>query len=317
MTGMGSALSYIPSGVLPHATKNTLRRTRMKIAAAFEPGLYRRNKEDMSQKEFALWKREIRQRSKQIPLVIDYDPVDVVYEDDDLIAVVKPNGITVHPAHRFMGGTLLNRVHGYLGSAPYTLHRLDQCTSGIILMAKRKGVALKNISKGFRDKTVKKEYLALVEDPGFELPPSDIVDAPIARDETDLFARRVSWEADGAKESQTRVNFLSRGNRVALVHAEPITGRTHQIRLHLNHIGHPILGDAAYGQKGPWPSEVEYKAREKLHLHAWRLQFEHPISGEPMDLRAVPPKLFQQTAERSDIGLTSIMNELPDVMKRT
>eukprot|EP00188_Purpureofilum_apyrenoidigerum_P002970 Plantae.Rhodophyta-Purpureofilum_apyrenoidigerum.ctg3018.p1 GENE.Plantae.Rhodophyta-Purpureofilum_apyrenoidigerum.ctg3018~~Plantae.Rhodophyta-Purpureofilum_apyrenoidigerum.ctg3018.p1 ORF type:complete len:312 (+),score=50.90 Plantae.Rhodophyta-Purpureofilum_apyrenoidigerum.ctg3018:77-1012(+) len=309
---MGGALSFVPNVALSHHSKNALRRTRIRITATFEPGLYRRNKDLMSNEDFALWRQEIRQKSKQIPLVVDYDPVDVVYEDDDLIAVVKPNGITVHPAHRFMGGTLLNRVHGYLGSAPFTLHRLDQCTSGIILMAKRKGEALANIAKSFRDKTVRKEYLALVEDASSELPTSHIVDAPIARDATDKFARKISWEAEDRKESRTKVTFLSRGNRVALVHAEPITGRTHQIRLHLNHIGHPILGDAAYGQNGPWLSAAEYEARGKLHLHAWRLQFDHPLSRKRMDLRASPPDLFQRTAERSHIDLHSSMDLLSD-----
>lgn len=203
-----------------------------------KPGLYRRNRESMSPEEYNTWRQDIRKRSLAIPLVVDFDPIHVVYEDDDLIAVAKPGGLKVHPAHRFVGGTLINRVNGYLGYPPKTLHRLDQSTSGVVLMGKRKGLSLSEISRSFRNKEVTKEYLAIVDDPeGLSDQQSLVVNAPICRDDRELFMRRVGWDGPEAKEAQTRVDFLDTVGKVSLVRAVPFTGRTHQIRVHLQHIG--------------------------------------------------------------------------------
>ncbi|KAJ8908104.1 hypothetical protein NDN08_008199 [Rhodosorus marinus] len=256
------------------------------------PGFYRRNKELMSPEDYAVWKQDIRKRSREIPLVVDYDPVEVVYEDEDLLAVVKPCGLKIHPAHRFVGGTLVNRVHGYLGSAPFTLHRIDQSTSGIVLMAKRRGPVLSEMSRLFRDKEISKEYLALVdtplEDTVIETGKKFLIDAPIARDDNDLFARKICRDSEERKEAKTEVWTLQNGRSVSLVCAMPITGRTHQIRLHLRHAGYPIVGDPAYGPRGPWQNPDDIESRSQLRLHAWKLNFKHPLTQADVTLTAAP-----------------------------
>jgi len=220
-------------------------------------------------------------------------PIDVLYEDPDVIVVNKPAGLVVHPAYGHHSGTLVNAVAGRVGAAtgreagrPGIVHRLDKDTSGVMIVAKN-DTAHVALSRQLQAKRFGKEYLALVwGDPG---PRPAVVDAPIERDASDR--RRMAIRQTG-RDAVTRFERLATyggGNaRTALLHVRPETGRTHQIRVHLAFARLPIVGDPVYGRTHD-PSVL---ARQ--WLHAWRLTVQLPHAGErtftaplPADLRDV------------------------------
>ena len=234
---------------------------------------------------------------REIPLAADYDPVEVVYEDDDLVAVNKPPGQITAPKHRYTGGSIVNRIIGNMGFEPAVLHRLDMDTSGILLFAKARDI-VPAIHAAFRDKTIQKRYLALaIGSPEWE---ELTVNEPIARVDDDVVARRVHDEGkpamtkfrvigkspdadisegvpgEWASEAVSGSSSLQQG--VSLIECFPLTGRTHQIRVHLAHAGHPIIGDELYGITGPWMG--------RQALHAFQLTFEHPRNGKSLTLCA-------------------------------
>ena len=206
-------------------------------------------------------------------------PIDVIYEDDDVLVVNKPAGLVVHPAHGHATGTLVNAVVGKItadtgraAARPGIVHRLDKDTSGVMIVAKN-DVAHLALARQLQGRKFEKEYIALVwGDPGDQ---PVVVEAPIARD---TFDRRRMVVRAGGRDSTTRfVRIASYGTgaqRRALVHVRPLTGRTHQIRVHLAYARLPIVGDPVYGRKG--------KERDDLHrqfLHAWRLSVNLPHAG--------------------------------------
>ncbi|GAB0489507.1 hypothetical protein MMPV_000726 [Pyropia vietnamensis] len=270
----------------------------------------------MSQQE----RQDLRLRSKAIPLVVDTDPVTVLYEDARLVAVAKPAYVKVHPAHRFIGGTLVNRLIGYLGGAePYVLHRLDMHTTGVVLFGKAKGVVAP-LAAAFQNRTIHKEYLALVDGDAAAVAagltdlrdasaiaaaaavatpkaaaavdaPRFSVDVPICRDPDVSIARRVnpSDPSDG-KPALTHFMVLAVNapRTVSLIHCTPVSGRTHQLRIHLQSVGLPIVGDDLYGRERALYSSIDelraasavperaqvidgVAVRAGLKLHAWRL----------------------------------------------
>jgi len=197
-------------------------------------------------------------------------PIDIVFEDSDLIVINKPAGMLVHPTHREKSGTILNAVSFHLNIEngekfvrPGLVHRLDKETSGLLLIAKTTR-AHRILAKQFRLKTVEKQYLAVVE--GVIQESAGTIDAPIGR-----YEEKKSWniKSDG-KPSETRFLVLERLKDSTLVELEPITGRTNQLRIHCAAIGHPIVGDVKRGAK-------EF---ERLCLHSSRISFSHPSSGE-------------------------------------
>ncbi len=206
-------------------------------------------------------------------------PVDVVYEDDDVLVVNKPAGLVVHPAHGHATGTLVNAVVGKItadtgraAARPGIVHRLDKDTSGVMIIAKN-DVAQLALARQLQGRRFDKEYLALVwGDPG-EQPA--MIEAPISRDTGDR--RRMAIRA-GGRESTTRfARLASYGagvDRRALLHVKPLTGRTHQIRVHLAYARLPIVGDPVYGRKN---SSRDGLARQ--FLHAWRLSVNLPHAG--------------------------------------
>jgi 23S rRNA pseudouridine1911/1915/1917 synthase len=208
-------------------------------------------------------------------------PLTVVFEDDYIIVLDKPPGVVVHPTYKNWSGTLLNsvlwRVRDRAGAQPGILTRLDKDTSGLVVMALTPEVhaALQ------RDQTagrIRKEYLAVVR--GSPQPPSGSIALPLGRDAADR--RRVVVTETGAP-SETRYEVISDvpGDR-ALVRCELVTGRTHQIRVHLASRGWPIVGDALYG--------VPDETMTRQALHAWRVQLPHPITREVIDLEAPIPR---------------------------
>ncbi len=210
-------------------------------------------------------------------------PLDVLYEDADVLDVNKPVGMTVHPAPAHPSATLVNAVLAHsrdlsgIGGVlrPGIVHRLDRETSGIILIAKN-DAAHRSISAQLKDRSVNKVYLALVE--GTPKPQAGVVDAPIARDPRN---RRRMAVVESGRDAATEYRVVERLRGASLVEARPKTGRTHQIRVHLAAIGHPLVGDRLYGHAS---SLIGRQA-----LHAWRIAFTHPRTGERMEIEAPPP----------------------------
>ncbi len=205
--------------------------------------------------------------------------IEVLYEDDDVVVVNKPAGLVVHPAHGHKTGTLVNAMLGRIASAtgresgrPGIVHRLDKDTSGVMVVAKT-DVAQLALARQVQAKRFAKEYLALVwGDPGAA---ATVVEAPLLRDPDDR--RRMVVRA-GGREALTRFHRIASwgggSGRTALLHVEPVTGRTHQIRVHLAYAHFPIVGDPVYGRRG----DASGLARQ--FLHAWRLTVRLPHAGE-------------------------------------
>jgi 23S rRNA pseudouridine1911/1915/1917 synthase len=206
------------------------------------------------------------------------EPVDlaILYEDESLIALDKPAGIVVHPTYKNTSGTLLNgilwRFRDRPGVQPGILTRLDKGTSGIVLVA-----LTPELHARMQKQRMQKEYLAIVH--GAPDPPRGAITLPLARDPEDR--RRVVVTDNGAR-SETRYEVMSHERARSVVRCEPITGRTHQIRVHLAAIGCPVVGDPVYGQID--------EAIGRQALHAWRIALVHPVTRERLQLEAPLPQ---------------------------
>jgi 23S rRNA pseudouridine1911/1915/1917 synthase len=214
-------------------------------------------------------------------------PFGVLYEDDDVLVIDKPAGLPVHPAPGHPEHTLVNAVLGYLSCPPDTggdplrpgiVHRLDMDTSGVMLVAKNQ-TALANLSEQFKSRGVSKVYLALVR--GKLSPDRGVIEAPIGRDPENRRRMAVSAESRG-KAAVTRYRVIRRPAGCTLLEVMPETGRTHQIRVHLAAIGHPVMGDATYG--------VPLAGLSRQFLHAARLGFRLPSTGEEVEFEAEVPQ---------------------------
>lgn len=217
---------------------------------------------------------------EQIPLVI-------LFEDESILVVDKPAGMVVHPAAGHITGTLVNAVLGHSPNLttgntlrPGIVHRLDRDTSGLIVIAKQ-DAAMKELQRQFSSREVHKTYLALVH--GEVNVPEGKIEGPLARDPHDR-KRFVVAASFKARQAVTIFHVAERLRNYTLLKVEPQTGRTHQIRVHLGFIGHPVVGDRVYGRRHP--DELGMK---RQFLHAWRLGFTHPISKEPMSFTAGLP----------------------------
>ena len=214
-------------------------------------------------------------------------PLTILYEDADLAVVVKPCGMVVHPAAGNEDGTLVNALLHHLDSLggiggelrPGIVHRLDKDTSGLLLVAKNDAAQLA-LSEQLSERSMEKHYRALVE--GNIREDSGRVEAAIARSKKDR--KKMAVDPEG-REAITEWTVLARGNGVTLLDVHILTGRTHQIRVHTKHIGHPVCGDPIYGS--PKGAKVP-----RLMLHAYSLSFTHPTSGERMTFTAELPEEF-------------------------
>ena len=221
-------------------------------------------------------------------------PLEVVYEDESLLVINKPAGMVVHPAMGHESGTLVNALLSRVPDIadedqpdrPGIVHRLDMETSGLIVVAKTASVRA-TLQEQFKEREVHKTYLALVE--GQVAAPQGIVNAKLGRDPHQR--KRIAVTADG-REAVTEFRVLERFARQSYLEVKPQTGRTHQIRVHLAYIGHPVVGDEVYGYR---------KQRIKLNrhfLHAAELSFVHPATGLPLNLVSpLPAELEAVLAE--------------------
>jgi 23S rRNA pseudouridine1911/1915/1917 synthase len=221
-------------------------------------------------------------------------PLDIIYEDEWLLAINKPAGLVVHPAVGNWSGTFVNALLHHCSHLPNTgsslrpgiVHRLDKETSGVLLAAKTE-VAHQRLVSLFADRQIEKEYLAIC----CGKPSVCRIEAPIGRDPRDRKRQAISGEG---KSAVTEFELLQANSELSVVVARPRTGRTHQIRVHLRHAGSPVLGDPLYG----WPHwNTRYRVERQL-LHAYRLVVPHPITGGRLSLEAAVPQEMQRMREK-------------------
>jgi 23S rRNA pseudouridine1911/1915/1917 synthase len=224
-------------------------------------------------------------------------PLQILFEDEHLIAINKPAGLVIHPAAGNPDGTLVNALlahcHDLSGvggvERPGIVHRLDKNTSGVLIAAKN-DAAHRALSLSFRWRTTDKRYLAVV----YGIPKSDegVVDAPIARHPTD---RKRMAVVPGGRAARTLYWVRERFPGCALVECRLVTGRTHQVRVHMAHAGHALVGDPVYaGRQWRALEDAEFAALcrdfPRQALHAWRLTIAHPATGVPMTFEAPLPE---------------------------
>ena len=235
-----------------------------------------------------------------MPMIIDEEeimaeniPIDIVYQDDDIVVINKASGMVVHPGAGVYSGTLVNalmyhikdlsRINGEI--RPGIVHRIDKDTSGLLVVAKN-DIAHRKLADQLVDKTLNRIYIALVHGQVFD--EKIIIDAPIGRDKNDRTKMKVT--AQNSKSALTKVNVLEIFDNYTVVRCQLETGRTHQIRVHMNYIKHPIVGDPKYGHRKDDHSYGQY-------LHATKLGLVHPTTNEYMEFEAPIPKEFQNKIE--------------------
>lgn len=220
-------------------------------------------------------------------------PLDIRYEDDDMLVINKPAGMVVHPAAGHSSGTLVNAILAHCPDLPGIggekrpgiVHRLDKETSGLIVVAKNES-ALRHLQAQFKQRTVGKQYLALVD--GQVQPPTALIEAPIGRDPRQRKKMAVIpfGSSHSSRDAQTQYTTVTSYDDHTLLRCELFTGRTHQIRVHLAYIGFPIVGDKVYGRRKP----TIRLGRQFLHAAVLRLQ--RPSDNQELTLHAeLPPEL--------------------------
>ena len=229
-------------------------------------------------------------------------PLDILYEDDQLLILNKPAGLVVHPAPGHADGTLVNAILAHcpdlkgIGGVqrPGIVHRLDKDTSGAIAIAKT-DIAHQNLQSQFKAKTARRTYLAIVY--GAPKTDSGTIDQPVGRHPVDRKKMAVVPEEKGGRRAVTHWRVQERLGNYTLMQFDLETGRTHQIRVHSAFIGHPVVGDPIYSAGRSLGVNLSGQA-----LHAWRLRLQHPLSGEWLEAIAPPPpdlvKLLQILRQR-------------------
>ena len=228
--------------------------------------------------------------AKEIGLKPENIELEIVYEDNDIIVVNKPKGLVVHPANGNPDGTLVNAIMAICKDSlsgiggeirPGIVHRLDKDTSGLIIVAKNDQAHI-NMSKEIKDRQVKKIYIALVR--GRVAENEATINMPIGRSTKDR--KKMAVRKDG-KEAITHFKVIKRYHNYTLLEVKIDTGRTHQIRVHMTEIGHPVVGDMVYSS-----GKNEFGVEGQM-LHAKSLEFKHPITGKQMRLEAELPQYFK------------------------
>lgn len=225
-------------------------------------------------------------------------PLDILYEDDDILVVNKPKGMVVHPAPGHYSGTLVNAVLYHCGDSlsgingvmrPGIVHRIDRDTTGSVIICKN-DAAHNSIAAQLQEHSIVRRYFAILYDNIAE--DEFTVDAPLGRDPRDR--KRMAVRSDG-KRAVTHCRVLKRFGKYTYVECRLETGRTHQIRVHMAHVHHPLLGDEVYAGRRKSPFETQGQC-----LHAGILGFIHPKTGEYIETRAPLPQYFEEILSKLD-----------------
>lgn len=234
---------------------------------------------------------------KEIELKAQEIPIEVIYEDKDIIVINKPKGLVVHPAVGNPDGTLVNAIMAICKDSlsgiggeirPGIVHRLDKDTSGVLIVAKN-DLAHINISEQIKNHETEKTYLALVR--GIVKENEATINMPIGRSNKDR--KKMAVTRDG-KNAITHFKVLRRYEKYTLLEIKIETGRTHQIRVHLSHIGYPVVGDYTYSN-----GRNDFNVEGQM-LHSQRIKFKHPQTGKEMEIEAKLPKYFQKILDDLD-----------------
>lgn len=235
--------------------------------------------------------------AQMIELKVQEIPIDIIYEDSDIIVVNKPKGMVVHPANGNPDGTLVNAIMAICKDSlsgiggeirPGIVHRLDKDTSGLLIVAKNDKAHV-NMSEQIKNHEVKKTYIALVR--GIVKENEATIDMPIGRSRSDR--KKMAVDKNG-RNAVTHIKVLKRYDKYTLLEINIETGRTHQIRVHLSHIGYPIIGDYIYSN-----GKNEFGVVGQC-LHAKCLEFKHPVTGKEMKLEAPLPDYFEDILKKLD-----------------
>mgnify|MGYP004473945077 CR=1 FL=1 len=233
--------------------------------------------------------------AKETKLKAQEIPLDIIYEDSDIIVVNKPKGMVVHPANGNPDGTLVNAILSICKNSlsgiggelrPGIVHRLDKDTSGLIIVAKNDKAHI-NMSEQIKERNVKKTYIALVRG---NVPEEEAtINMPIGRSKKD---RKKMAVTKNGKQAITHFKVLKRYSKYTLLEIKIETGRTHQIRVHMAEIGYPVVGDAVYSN-----GKNEFGIEGQM-LHAYKLEFMHPITNKHMELTAPLPQYFEKILKK-------------------
>ncbi|VAX26049.1 Ribosomal large subunit pseudouridine synthase D [hydrothermal vent metagenome] len=221
-------------------------------------------------------------------------PLEIVYEDDDIVVVNKPAAMVTHPGAGHSHGTLVNALLHHckflsgIGGVlrPGIVHRLDKDTSGLIVVAKNDAAHL-SMSEQLKSRTLSRKYLAVVK--GFPKKREGEVNAPVGRHPKNR--KKMAVVENGGKEAVTRYKTLQEMGKATLLEISLVTGRTHQIRVHMLSINHPVIGDRTYSRGAP-----DYKIKRQA-LHAWKISFQRPSDGEVIMLKAPMPDDMKSLVE--------------------
>ncbi len=236
--------------------------------------------------------------AQPLELASEEIPLDILYEDDHLLIINKPAGMVVHPAPGHHGGTLVNALLAHCPDSlagiggvqrPGIVHRLDKETTGAIAIAKTDQAHI-HLQGQIQAKTARREYLGVVY--GTPCPERGTINLPIGRHPVARKKQAIVPVEKGGRVAITHWQIQERLGNYTLIHFQLETGRTHQIRVHSAHIGHPIVGDQIYGKGRAVGVNLPGQA-----LHAWRLTLQHPITGEAIEVCAPLPKPFQTLLE--------------------